>query len=190
MRPDNGTLAEHPDLFEYVRSGPRTIGLWIVTAICLVGFVLTVVFFPQIHAEMMTYTGRRSAFRALAAPLFVVVAAFFTGSFGWMAVTSGIWRRRDGRALKVKRWPLGGDVNELYGRLATGDPAQYMPVPVARQSTAALRAYRVEGESTTYLTLTNGSGKKEVHWPLLTLTGPAHEAFERNRSRLARKRHR
>ncbi|WP_163542084.1 hypothetical protein [Occultella kanbiaonis] len=190
MRPDNGTLAQHPDMFEFVRSPAKTTAFAIITAVLLIVMVLCLINFDAVQEMGENYRGRRS--RALAPYIgYIVVGlcAIFAIWAGMHAARTGTWRMRNGQRLKQRAWVVNADLDAVHQRLSTMDPRAYLPMPVSSRSDNArrrLRAYTPEGASVTFLTLTAGVGKNERHLPLITFEGAAHEAFHSVRTRLSK----
>lgn len=189
LRPDNGALAEHPHTFEYVRSPLRTVLSAIVAVLCAVGVALVLVNFEAVTEWGESYRGRRQALAPYVGHIAVGLAAALGVSAGVSALTTGVWRLASGEKLSVRQWLLSGDPNEVYQRLATGDPRIYLPLPVNRRADSGrrLRVYTPRHRPVAYLTVTAGAGTKEHHWPLVTFEGPSRDAFEQVRKRLTKK---
>lgn len=190
MRHDNGSLAEHPQHFSFVRSPGKSAAFVVIGAILLVVMVLCI-----LNLDFLQEIGENSRSRRsrMLAPYIGYICIALSGGFGLWALVhafrTGTWKLADGRALTQKAWVLNGDLDIVQERLATGDPSVYLPLPVTRQSDnlrRRLRAYTPEGMPVTYLTVTMGVGKNERHWPLLTFEGATHEAFTRVSSRLGK----
>lgn len=189
MRPDNGTLAEHPDLFAYTRSPAKTATFAVLAVLLLAGAVICALSFDAVQEFGAGLRGRSGRvlgpYLGYLAPAVLALLALLAGVH---ASRTGVWTRSDGRALEQQSWALSGDPEMTHQRLATGNPQAYLPLPVTRRDDARrrLRAYTVDGAPITYLTVTAGGGKSEAHWPLITLEGPAHQAFQQVRSRLGK----
>lgn len=174
-------LAARPDLFAVERSVPRTVVYAATTVACAIGLLLTIVFFNQIHAEMMQYTGRRSAFRALGAPGLVALAAFLTGSAVFGLFTD------------AHRWVFRptGNVLKAYERKAQGDEAmarqwhaaiQYDPRDnfqrlKSNKGKILIRFYREPAASTTFATVTSARRGQDWGLPVIPITGEQYDAL-------------
>lgn len=191
MRPDNGSLAEHPDLFRFVRSNAKT-AAFVAIGVVLLGVALAAL----LNLEALNEFGAENANTRrsrLLGPYLGYIVLGLGAVFGVWAVVHGLrtgtWQLADGQPLKQRSWVLNGDLDNVHQRLATTDPSVYLPLPVTRRSDELrrrLRTYTAEGAPTTYVTVTMGAGNNERHWPLLTFEGPAHQAFQGVSARLGK----
>jgi hypothetical protein len=192
LRPDNGSLAEHPDHFAFVLSPAKTAAFAAVGTVLLVVAVVALINLGDLNTFGAENAGGGRNSRVLGPYLGYIVVGLGAIFGGWALVhafRTGIWTLADGRALKQRAWVMHGDLDSAHQRLATTDPSVYLPLPVSRRSDnlrRRLRAYTAEGLPVTYLTVTMGVGNNERHWPLLTFEGAAHEAFQRLQSQLGK----
>lgn len=191
MRPDNGSLAEHPDHFAFVRSPAKTAAFAVLGAVLVVAGLVALFNISEINQwGIETANTRRS--RMIGPYLGYLAVGLGVGFGAWALVhafRTGVWKLTSGQALTQKAWVLNGDLDSVYQRLATTDPSVYLPLPVTRRSDnlrRRLRAYTAEGMPATYLTITMGVGKNERHWPVIAFEGAAHEAFQSVSSRLGK----
>lgn len=189
MRPDNGSLAEHPDHFAFVRSPAKTTAFLVVGVVLLVVAIAALINLDDLNQWGVENSNTRRS--RMLGPYLGYIVIGLAGGFGIWAVIhalrTGTWKTTGGLALSQKAWVLDGDLDSVYQRLATTDPSVYLPLPVTRRSDnlrRRLRAYTPEGSAVTYLTITMGVGNNERHWPLIAFEGAAHEAFQSVSSRL------
>ncbi|MGI9821847.1 hypothetical protein [Agromyces sp. Marseille-Q5079] len=184
MRPDDATLAARPQLFRYARSTVPTTVFAILSVLALVGLVLVLANFEAIRDDASDMTGRRSGLRGIVAPALVLVTAFFTVAFAWVAIGgSHRWERVEtGTRLKPRYFFVAGgpDVADaLHARFATGDPAQYLPVPNHKKGGIRVAVYRADADRLAYVTIQNGKGSQAPSWPLITMRDRAFVDLKR-----------
>ncbi|MRG61345.1 hypothetical protein GE115_15925 [Agromyces sp. CFH 90414] len=174
VRPDNATLAARPEQFRHARSTAKTVVFAVLAAVALVALAVVLVNFEAIRDDAGDMTGRRSGLRGIVAPAAVVLCAFFAFVFGWFAISgSHAWERTEtGTRLKPRYFTVdgGGDVADaLHARFATGDPAQYLPVPNHRKGAIRVAIYRADADRLGFVTIQVGKGAAARGWPLITM---------------------
>ena len=184
MRPDDATLAARPQQFRYARAKARTVVFAVLALIALVGLVLVLANFEAIRDDASDMTGRRSGLRGIVAPALVLISAFFAFVFVWIAISgSHRWQRVEtGTPLKARHFIVSGgpDVADaLHARFATGDPAQYLPVPNHKKGGIRVAVYRADADRLAFVTIQNGKGSNAPSWPLITLRDRAFVDLKR-----------
>ncbi len=177
----DATLAQHPD-FVRRRSTGLTVTFAALAALALVGLVLAIVFYGELaQTESVSWRGRSTtALAGIVAPAAVGISAFAAFLFGWLALSNATrWVRvSTGAVLRGFDLPVAGDAavgDDLHRRLSTGDPAQYLPVPVAKKGDLHVRVYRADADRRAFATIQLGPRT----WPLIELTGPAYVQVKR-----------
>ncbi|GAA1844407.1 hypothetical protein [Agromyces salentinus] len=184
MRPDDATLAARPQLFRFARATGRTAVFAVLALLALVGLVLVLVNFESIRDSAGDMTGRRSGLRGVVAPALVLISAFFAFVFAWIAISgSHRWERVEtGTRLTARHFVVAGgpDVADaMHARFATGDPAQYLPVPNHKKGSIRVSVYRADADRLAFVTIQNGAGAKAPSWPLITLRDRAFVDLKR-----------
>jgi hypothetical protein len=179
VRPADATLAALPDEFRFERSTAKTIVFAVLAALAVLGLVLALVNFEAIRDDAADMTGRRAGLRGVVAPVVVIACAFFAVLFGLLLWReSHGWRRvASGAALRARSFTVAGgdDVAEaLHARFATGDPAQYLPVPNHKKGEIAVRVYVTTADRLGFVTVQRGTGSGARSWPLITLRDRAY----------------
>lgn len=179
------TLQQHPD-FVLRRSAARSVVFGVLAVAALVALVLSIVFYGQLAADSMEegLPTRRGAFAPLVAPGAVVLSAFATFLFGWLALSGASqWQRvSTGARLRGFELRVAGDAAaaaELHRRFATGDPAVYLPVPVDKRGAVRLRVYRADADRRAFVTVQHGTGSAMQHWPLIELKDRGYVQIKR-----------
>jgi hypothetical protein len=174
VRPDDTVLAAQPEEFRFARSTAKTLVFTTLAVLALLGLVLALVNFEAIRDDAGNMTGRRAGLSPVVAPVVVVAAGFFVVLFGLLAwrESSG-WRRLPaGTPLTARRFTIAGDDDTaaaLHARFATGDPAQYLPVPNHKKGDITVRLYLAKADRLAFVTVQRGTGAEERTWPLITL---------------------
>lgn len=179
MRPDDAVLAAQPEEFRFARSTAKTVVFTVLLVLAVLGLVLAIVNFDAIRDDAADMTGRRAGLRGVVAPVVVIACALFAVLFGLLLWReSHVWRRvATGAPLRMRSFTVAGgdDVAEtLHARFATGDPAQYLPVPNHKNGEIALRLYVSEADRVAYVTVQRGKGAAARTWPLITLRDRAY----------------
>jgi hypothetical protein len=179
VRPADATLAALPDAFRFERSAAKTAVFAVLALLAVAGLVLALVNFEAIRDDAADMTGRRAGLRGVVAPVVVVACAFFAVLFGLLLWReSHVWRRQpSGAALTARRFTVAGgdDVAEaLHARFATGDPAQYLPVPNHKKGEIAVHVYLAKQDRIGFVTVQRGTGADARTWPLITLRDRAY----------------
>ncbi|WP_308797150.1 hypothetical protein [Agromyces silvae] len=174
MRPDDAVLAAQPEEFRFARSTVKTVVYTTLAVLAVVGLVLALLNFEAIRDDAGNMSGRRAGLSPVVAPVVVIGAAFFAVLFGLLAwrESSG-WRRLpSGTPLSARRFTVAGgddDAAALHARFATGDPAEYLPVPNHKKGDIAVRVYLAKADRLAFVTVQRGTGADARTWPLITL---------------------
>lgn len=184
MRPDDATLAARPQQFRYARATGTTAVFAVLALLAVVGLVLVLENFESIRDDAADMTGRRSGLRGIVAPTLVLVSAFFAFVFAWVAISgSHRWERVEtGTRLKARHFLVSGgsDVADaMHARFATGDPAQYLPVPNHKKGAIRVAVYRADADRLGFVTMQMGKGPKAPSWPLITMRDRAFVDLKR-----------
>lgn len=169
------TLEQDPD-FTSGRSPVATTIFATLAIVALLGLVLVIVFYGDLSQnESVSWRGRTStSLGGIVAPGAVVICAFLAFLFGWLTLSGATrWvRLSTGTAMRGFELRVAGDAavgDELHRRLATGDPAQYLPIPVAKKGQLAVRVYRADADRRAFVTVQLGTGPDARTWPLIEL---------------------
>ncbi|MFT4281534.1 hypothetical protein [Microbacterium sp.] len=184
----DATLSTHPD-FALRRSPGLTAVFGGLAAIALLGLVLAIVFYGDLaQTETVSWRGRSTtAFAGIVAPAAVGLSAFAAFLFGWLALSNSTrWvRLSTGSVLRGFELVVDGDAStadELHRRLSTGDPAQYLPVPVAKRGDLRVHIYRADPDRRAFVTIEQrGTGEPRA-WPLIELADRGYVQIKRRRA--------
>lgn len=181
----DATLARHPD-FTLRRSGALTGVFAALAALALVGLILAVVFYGDLaQTESVSWRGRSTtALAGIVAPAAVGLSAFAAFLFGWLALSNSTrWMRSStGTALRGFKLVVAGDEatgDELHRRLSTGDPAQYLPVPVAKKGDVRVHVYRADADRRAFVTIEQRGQGEPRTWPLIELADRGYVQVKR-----------
>lgn len=183
------TFAAMPGI-ERRRSTPHTVG-------AAVGLVLVVVGLVLLSQNVLTVAewardGLQDSSRAryrtgagLMVPMLYLAGFFLIGySIRYLLVDARPWTRTaTGTRLRSRYegWYLGDArfFEQLYARLATGDPTVYTPMPERdKRGHSGLRIWTAAADRTAYVGLTWGPRRKTtLNAPMIVLTGPAYDAL-------------
>lgn len=158
------------------RSPALTATFAVLAAATATGLVLALAFYGQLaQTESVSWRGRTTtALTGIIAPGAVLVTAFLTlnflallvfGATRWVRVSTGTPLR--GFEMAV----LGGPeiADELHRRFATGDPEQYLPVPVSKKGPIRVHVYRADADRRAFVTIQLGTGDQARTWPIIEL---------------------
>lgn len=159
------------------RRSPALTGVFVTLAvIAAVALVLCLVNYGSLAGDgTVSWRGRSTtALPGIIAPTLVAMSAFATFLFGWLALSGATrWTRLStGTPLRGFELKAAGDdalAAELHRRLATGDPAQYLPVPVARKGDIRVHVYRADADRRAFVTVQRGKAAQAQTWPLIEL---------------------
>ncbi|MCK2035331.1 hypothetical protein KZC51_04200 [Microbacterium sp. SSW1-49] len=181
----DATLAQHPD-FTLRRSTALT-GVFVALALlALLGFVLAITHYGELaQTESVSWRGRSTtALAGIVAPASVGLSAFAAFLFAWLALSNSTrWvRTSTGTKLRGIELVVAGDGaigDELYRRLSTGDPAQYLPIPVAKKGELRVHIYRADADRRAFITIEQRSGAEPRTWPLIELADRGYVQIKR-----------
>jgi hypothetical protein len=180
----DAVLEQHPD-FVLRRSAGLTVTFAALSAVAVVALILAIVFYGDLSQnETISWRGRSTtAFAGIVAPAAVAISAFAAFLFGWLALSNSTrWVRvSTGTVLRGFDLPVSGDAgtgDELHRRLSTGDPAQYLPVPVAKKGDLHVRIYRADADRRAFATIQQGAQT----WPLIELSDRGYVQVKRRRA--------
>ncbi len=179
------TLADDPDFVQ--RRSPVLTGVFVTLAMVAgAALVLCLVNLDALAGDgTVSWRGRSTtALSGIVAPTLVGLSAFATVLFGWLALSGASrWVRvSTGAVLRGFELRAAGDdavAAELHRRLATGDPAQYLPVPVAKRGDIRVHVYRADADRRAFATVQNGSGDAARTWPLIELRDSGYVQVKR-----------
>ncbi len=179
MRPKDDTLAKLPEEFAFTRSTARTVVFSVIAAAALIACVLCIVNFEAIRDDAADMTGRRSGLRGLVAPAAVLITGFFAVLFALLAVfESHVWRRvATHAALSRREFTVNADAEvagQWHNAFASGDPANYLPVPNHKKGQTKIRVYVSKDDRLAFVTVQHGTGAEARTWPLITLRDRAY----------------
>lgn len=182
---NDATLLQHPD-FERSRSTALTVTFTVLALVAVAALVLCVLNYEAIgdNGTVVRRGVRTDALSGIIAPGAVAISGFFALLFAAFAVVGSTrWvRRSTGAVLKGVELIVAGDDSTaaaLHARLATGDPAQYMPIPVAKKGDIRVRLYRAEADRRAFVTVQRGRGTASTTWPLIELADRGYVQIKR-----------
>lgn len=179
------TLENDPGFAQ--RRSPALTGVFATLAvIAAVALVLCLVNYGSLAGDgAVSWRGRSTtALSGIVAPTLVLMSAFATFLFGWLALSGSTrWvRLSTGTPLRGFDLKIAGDdalVSEVHRRLATGDPAQYLPVPAAKRGDVRVRVYRADADRRAFITVQRGKGAQAQTWPLIELDSGGYVQVKR-----------
>lgn len=185
---NDATLAAHPD-FVKRRSAPLTI-VFAVLALAAVITLCLAVFNYETLLESGTVVRRGRQIEgsgAIIAPGAIVITGFFALLFTALAIfeTTRWHRVSTGARLRGVELRVASDdavAEALHQRIATGEPARYLPIPVAKKGEIWVRFYRAEADPRAFVTVQRGRGDTAKTWPLIELTERAYVQIKRRTS--------
>lgn len=182
------TFAEHPDEFTQHRSVVGTTICIVIGVLCIGAAALALLNYEEIRTNALEYTGRRWWLRGLTAPAAVGFSLFAAALSLYLATIMTSWRRvGTGKKMKGFGTLLDGTVETgalIHQRLSTGDPAQYLPLPIRQKGKIGLTVVFARDERLAFVVLSHGSGKNMTRWPLITLSGRACDEMWRVKTQI------
>jgi|GEM_PF-1692792 len=182
------TLENHPDFVQ--RRSPALTGVFAaLAAASAVALVLCLLNIGSLAGDgTVSWRGRSTtALSGIVAPVLVGLSAFATFLFGWLALSGATrWMRvSTGAVLRGFELRVAGDdavAAELHRRLATGDPARYLPVPTAKKGEIRVHVYRADADRRAFVTVQRGvarRGERGQTWPLIELRDSGYVQVKR-----------
>lgn len=181
----DATLSQHPD-FALRRSTALTGVFAALAGLALLGLILAIVFYGELaQTETVSWRGRSTtALAGIVAPASVGLSAFAAFLFGWLALSNSTRWVRSSSGTKLRGIELlvagdGATGDELHWRLATGDPAQYLPIPVAKKGDLRVRIYRADADRRAFITIEQRGQGEPRTWPLIELADSGYVQIKR-----------
>ncbi|WP_350349136.1 hypothetical protein ABIQ69_04140 [Agromyces sp. G08B096] len=183
--PQEAAFHAAPGEVRRVRSRGQMIASIVLLAVGAVALVASIVGYDALVELSTDFQGRRAGLRGAVAPGAVLLSALaVVGGLVWLLAWSYRWERVATGAPLVQRASSylalpAHEASAVLDRLATGDPRQYLPLPVSVRGDVVFAVWLAKADGLAYVGVSARSGRDWRPLPLARLTGNAYEAISR-----------
>lgn len=183
--PQEEAFRAAPTEVRRVRSRGQVAAAAVLLAVGAVALVASIVGYDALVELSSDFQGRRGGLRGAVAPGAVALSAFAAiGGLVWLLAWSYRWERVATGAKLVQQaasyLALPADqASAVLGRLGTGDPRVYLPLPVSNRGDVVFAVWLAKADGVAYVGVSSRSGRGWLPLPLARLEGNAYAAISR-----------